>query len=437
VSVGVRAIEPGSFAERLGIRAGDRLVAINNHPIEDELDARFYSSASRVRVRWERAGKAMEAGGRVRPGEPPGWDLEPFKPRRCNNRCIFCFILQLPRGLRKSLYFRDEDFRLSFLYGNYITGTNLSEHDLRRIARQKLSPLYISVHTTDPDLRARMLGRRRLEPITHLLDHLASNGIEFHAQIVVCPGWNDGAALKKTLADLHRYYPALRSVAIVPVGLTSHREGLPRLRPVTPRYAERTIAEIEPIARRWRRETGERVLFLADEWYLRAGRPAPAYTGLDLAPQFENGVGMVAHFLRPWRTVEKRLPEEISPARSVGVITGVLAAPVLRPLIARLNRIKGLRADLIVARNRLFGPTVTVTGLLAGKDIGEAILSRRRRADFYLLPANSLRPWDRRFLDDLLLDKLEREVGKPTVAVEGTCRDLVRAALAAENPKAA
>jgi len=438
-------VEAGSLAERIGLQAGDVLLAINGHAVEDQLDVRFYSSAQRLRLRWRSGREIREADTRCKPNETLGWELEPFKPRHCANRCPFCFVLQLPRGLRPPLYFRDEDYRLSFLYGHYITGTSLSGCDLERIARQRLSPLYISVHATEPELRARMLGRRNLAPISQFLDFLASHDIEFHTQIVVCPDWNDGAALKRTLDDLRGYYPALRSVAVVPVGLTAHRAHLPRIRPVTPRYAACLIDSIEPIMRQWRQALGERVVFLADEWYLRARRAVPDYRGIDVAPQFENGVGMVGQFLRSWREVERRLARTVangsagilpvtSRRRSVAVVTGVSAAAFLQPIIARLNAVEGIRVALVVVRNRLFGPSVTVSGLLPGRDILDALFSRRR-ADLYLLPANCLRPWDRIFLDDMPLDHMAAHLNRPVLAIKGTCGDLVRAALADRPPR--
>ena len=430
MSEGLRLIrvEHDGLAQRIGLRAGDRVLAINGHAIRDPIDAQFHSSARRLRLRWRRGATVRERAAMVRAGESFGWEFEPFAPRRCTNRCPFCFVLQLPRGLRRPLYFRDEDYRLSFLYGHYITGTNLSQADLERIARQRLSPLYISVHATEPALRARMLGRRSVPPLSELLDFLAVRRIEFHAQIVVCPDWNDGPALRRTLDDLRRYHPALRSVALVPVGLTAHRAHLPAIRPVTPRYAARMIDSMTPVMREWRRTLGEGVLFVADEWYLRARRAVPDYRGIDMAPQFENGVGMVGQFMRPWPAVERRLPQRIAPKRSVGVVTGVSAAAFLRPIVARLNRIEGLRVSLVVVRNRLFGPTVTVSGLLSGRDVLETLLSRRR-ADFYLLPGNCLRPWDRVFLDNLPLDHLAAHLDRPVLPIEGTCCDFANAIL--------
>lgn len=430
MSAGVRvtAVGPGGVAERVGLRAGDRLLAINGHAVADQIDVQFRASASRLRLRWRRGRRIHEKGTRLRPGEFFGWELESFPPRRCNNRCPFCFVLQLPPGLRSPLYFRDEDFRLSFLYGHYITGTNLTERDLDRIVGQRLSPLYISVHATDPVLRAKMLGRRTLPPISRLLDFLAANDIAFHTQIVVCPDWNDGPALMQTLEDLRGYYPALQSVAVVPVGLTCHRDHLPHIRRVTPHYAARLIGSMRPVMQRWRRSLGERVLFLADEWFLRARRPVPAYRGIDVAPQFENGVGMVADFMRPWTRVQRRLPNAIAPRRSVAVVTGVSAATFLRPIVRRLNAIEGLRVSLVVVRNRLFGPTVTVSGLLAGRDVSDVLLARRR-ADRYLLPANCLRPWDHLFLDDVSLDGLATALDRPVRQITGNCSDFVKAIL--------
>ncbi|MBM3335267.1 DUF512 domain-containing protein [Candidatus Sumerlaeota bacterium] len=443
--VRLKRVEAQGLAQRAGLRAGDVLLAINGHGVGDQIDVQFYSSARRLRLTWRNDSAVCEATVVRRQDESFAWEFEQFLPRRCANRCPFCFVFQLPPGLRKPLYFRDEDYRLSFLYGHYITGTNLTAGDLERIVRQRLSPLYVSVHATDPALRARMLGRREsaVPPVRQLLDFFSQHDIRFHAQIVVCPGWNDGSALIRTLADLRAYYPALLSVAIVPVGLTAHRAHLPPIRRVTSRYAARLIDALHPIVGQWRRELGRQVFFLADEWYLRAGRSAPEYGGIDMTPQFENGVGMVGHFMRPWKAIARRLPRKlprqrtiISPSargcRDVVVVTGVSAAMFLRPVIGRLNAIEGLRVRLIVVRNRLFGPTVTVSGLLAGRDI-LAVLLARRRADLYLLPANCLRPWDKILIDDLPLDHLSARLDRPVVPVEGTCRDLVRAAMEAER----
>jgi putative radical SAM enzyme (TIGR03279 family) len=431
MSEGVRivGVEPSGIAERAGLQADDRLLSINNHPLEDQIDVLFHASALRLALRWERNGEVHKRTVVPRPVEPFGWELEPFAPRRCTNRCPFCFVSQMPPGMREPLYVYDEDYRLSFLYGHYITGTNLTSRDLDRIAKQRLSPLYISVHATDPQLRAKMLGRKRVKPIVDLFRFFTEKRIAFHTQIVVCPEWNDGAALLETLDELRRWHPAMLSVALVPVGLTAHREGLPKIRRVTPRYAGRMIDDIGPVIRQWRRELDEDVLFLADEWYLRAGRRVPAYRGIDVAPQFENGVGMVAGFMRPWGRLKRRLPVSIERKRSTVVVTGALAAVVLRPVVERLNEIRNLRVSLVPVRNRLFGPAVTVSGLLAGADILETLLKRKRRPDRYLLPANCLRPWDKVFLDDMTLEHMAGHLARPVLPVEGTVRELVEAAL--------
>jgi putative radical SAM enzyme (TIGR03279 family) len=405
--VRVQHVEPDGLAAQQGIKKGDLLLSINNHPVRDTLDVFYFTARKRLRIKVKcRTGSLKVISIQKRSEEYPlGLTAEPLKIRRCRNRCIFCFVHQLPPNLRSALYIKDEDYRLSFLHGNYITATDLTEADFNRIVRQRLSPLYISVHSTDPSLRRKLLGRTQAPDILPALCRLRSHSISFHSQIVLCPGLNNGAHLQRTISDLVHFYPFLLSIAIVPVGLTKYRNPTHRLTRVTPAYARRFLPQLEHVARRLTRRLGRRILFLSDEFYLLAGRKPPQYHELDVVPQLENGVGMVWQFYERYRSAIRSLPHALPRQRRVGVITSKLGEIVLRRVIARLNRIRKLQVNPLVVSNRLFGSTVTVTGLLAGKDILRAI--RRHPAyDVYLIPANCLRPEDNMFLDNISLSEL-------------------------------
>lgn len=409
--VRVHHVEPDGLAAHHGIREGDYLLRINNCRVRDALD--FLYLAARTRLRLEiksRTGGLKTISIQKRSDESPlGLTTEPLQIRRCRNRCLFCFVHQLPPHLREELYVKDEDYRLSFLHGNYIAATDLTEADFARIARQRLSPLYISVHTTDPVLRLKLLARKRAPDILQILRRLRKDAISFHTQIVLCPGLNNGAHLERTITELAQFHPNLLSIAIVPVGLTKHRSRSARLMPVTPAYARKLLNQVEPLKQSLTRKLGRCILFLSDEFYLLAGKEPPSYRGFDVVPQLENGVGMVWQFYKQYGKAVRRLPKALSHKRRVGVITGKLGEIVLHRIITRLNRIHNVRVDPLVVSNRLFGPSVTVTGLLAGKDVLHTI-RKHRGYDTYLIPANCLRPEDNLFLDNMSLDQLALSV---------------------------
>lgn len=417
----VCCVEPGSAAERVGIAVGDFILSLNGHPIGDVIDLWFHGTARRLDLRWRQSGPdgpVRTAVVRKTYQERLGIELHPFETRCCNNRCVFCFVHQLPPGLRRELYVKDEDYRLSFLHGNYITGTNLSPGDKERIARLKLSPLYFSVHASDEELRGRILGNPGAEPILPLMRWLAGRGIQMHAQIVLCPGLNDGAALEKTVTDLAGLYPSVESVAVVPVGLISHRRGLPALQPVTPEYAREFVAQCASMQRSLRGKLGFPFVFASDEFWLCAGMDVPSYDEFPEIPQSGNGVGMVHAFYEDYGQVCSALPAETEPASRVAAITTELGAAVLRRIVDSLNaRVRGLRADILAVQNSLFGPQVTVSGLIPGADFRRAI-SEHPHYDRYVIPANALRTWDNRFLDDLLLEDL-RAATTSEIAVGG------------------
>lgn len=413
----ITGVEKGGVGETAGLCEGDCLLSLNGHPIRDKLDFLFYTTDHIRNIEFLHAGKSRT----VRLRQPlearrdSGITLEDMRPRACGNQCIFCFVDQLPRGLRHPLYFKDEDFRFSFLYGNYITATNLSEGDIRRIVTQRIFPLYISVHATNSKARRGLLGNPDAPDIISLLKRLAEGGVRFHTQIVLMPGINDGAILEETLDALDSLYPSLLSIAIVPVGLTIHRQGLPRLRPVTSDYAKRLIPYIHKRQRILHERHGENYLFLSDEFYLLAGRKPPAYSEFDEIPQLENGVGMVAEFYRGFNAAVRRLPWRISPPRRIAIVTARLGALALNRLCNRLNKVKGLHVRKVVVRNNLFGRQVTVSGLMAGCDIASAIRAHPSY-DFYLLPSNCLNT-DGLFLDDMAPVHVEKETGARIIIV--------------------
>ncbi len=426
----VASVDSRTPAGRAGLRPGDRILAINGHPLRDTIDFHFHGGEERLRLTVEREGRERSATLRRR-GARLGLELEPPRPSEistCANKCVFCFIHQLPRGMRKSLYVKDDDFRLSFLHGNYITLTDLEEDDLSRIETQRLSPLYVSVHATNPELRHRLLGSPRVtRELLPVMERLAKAGIAMHAQIVLVPDWNDGAHLERTVRDLARLHPGVTTTAVVPVGLTRHRERLPALRAVTAEEAGTLVADIE----RWQRELlpllGTRFVFAADELYLEAGRPLPpaaAYEGFAVA---EDGIGLVRRFEDGFGRSLHRLPARAGGRRAVTVVTGELYAPRMAALLARL-RIEGLSARLAPVANDWFGHGIGVAGLLTGRDI-QSQLADRELGDEVLIPAVALRDGAGVFLDDMTPADLAASLGVPVTAVEPTAPELIAALL--------
>ena len=297
----IEGVAPGSIADEFELQAGDRLLAVNGHRLRDLIDYSLLHLVRAGAAAGDRQSRTVNSGSwrsSGKQGEPLGLTFAPPAPARCRNNCIFCFVHQLPKGLRKPLYVKDEDYRLSFLNGNYVTLANLKPAELERIIEQRLSPLYISVHATNPELRQQLLGKQGIPPILEQLQALAAARITLHTQVVLCPGINDGPELERTVADLAALYPAVQSLAIVPLGLTRHRQNLPQLRPVDGDYATSLHREWGPRTRALKKSLGEPFLFLADEFYLKAGLPFPPLREYGDLPQIENGVGMVPLFLR-------------------------------------------------------------------------------------------------------------------------------------------
>ena len=408
----------GSIADELEIVPGDRLLAINGHEIRDIIDYNYYSSDEDLVLDIGKSdGAVWEVELEKDEGESLGIIFPAPVPSQCGNRCVFCFVHQLPRGLRTPLYVKDEDYRLSFLYGNYVTLTNIGDDDLARIKEQRISPLYISVHATEPALRESLLGRTGVRPVLEIMNELASARITMHTQVVLCPGLNDGTALEKTIADLVALHPWVASLAVVPVGLTDHRRGLPPLEPVTAEIAADFIERWEPQALALTDKLGAPFLFIADEFYIKAGLPFPHLDAYGDLPQLENGVGMIPLFLSEAEEVlaEARVH---SPA-TITVVTGESPYQYLADFLKLLSLKTKVSFQPIAVINRLFGEMVTVTGLVSGQDIVSA-LRDKDLGELVLIPDVMLKEGEGIFLDNMTLAELERELGKRVVVVPAT-----------------
>jgi len=396
-------VSSGSLAERLGLQPGDELLAIDDHLLRDVIDVRFYSAKERLTLRVCRRGKEMALGVERRYDEPLG--LEFARPtfdtaiRRCNNRCDFCFVEQMPAGLRRSLYVKDDDYRHSFLFGNYVTLTNMTEADWERIGEQRLSPLYVSVHATDLAARRRLLHNPTAPDVMAQLRRLAEAGIEAHTQIVLVPGLNDGEQLERSIGHLAELYPAVRSVSVVPVGLTRFHRGGCRL--YTPEEVRTVVEQVVAWQAKLRARLGVNFAYLSDEWYLRLGNkvpPAEAYDGLELG---ENGVGLVRRFLDRTASGRRRMANGT-------LVTGTLFAPVLRQVTAGLADI-----EVVPVVNRFFGETVTVAGLLTAQDVVQQV--QTRGLDTVVLPASMFGGPDGRSLDGVRPEEIAEALGRPVV----------------------
>lgn len=414
----LESVPAGSGAEAAGLRPGDRLESINRHRIKDLIDFHFHAADRQVLdCRFRRDSQSMRV--RIQRGglDPFGLRFAPMRFRGCGNHCEFCFVDQNPEGLRETLYFKDEDYRLSFLYGNYVTLTRVSAKDLRRIAGQRLSPLYISVHAADPGVRARLLGLRKNDRLLEKIRFLSRHGIQMHAQIVVCPGVNDGAVLNETVQALSVFRPRMRSIAVVPVGLTRHRRNLPRIRAVDGPVASEILRTVRPMQARFLKETGEPFSYCADELYLLSGESIPGAGHYGDYWQIDNGVGMVRAFLSEFRHSRRHFPPSFARRSPYAVVTGKLAGPVLRrEVMPFLTRIGNAAFRLVEVPNRFFGDSVTVSGLLTGRDISEA-LKGIPRDHTGLVPMNCLNS-DGLFLDGWTMERLSRRSERKILAIE-------------------
>lgn len=426
----IKEVVPGSIADELEIEAGDVLLSINEQPVRDVFDYRYLSEDEEVTLL-------------VRKPSGEEWELEIEKDapedlglvfeeglmdsyRSCRNKCVFCFIDQMPPGMRETLYFKDDDARLSFLQGNYITLTNLSEEDMERILFYKLSPINISVHTTNPELRCKMLNNRFAGEALEKLKRFYDAGLEMNGQIVLCKGYNDGEELERTIQDLTAYLPLLQSVSVVPVGMTKYREGLTELAPFEKEDAIRVLAIVSKWQERIYKRFGTRMLHASDEWYLLAEQPFPPEDAYEGYPQMENGVGMV-------RSLTEEVDAFLSECkgdnrqRKLTLATGVLAAPVIREQVAKIQRkYPQIEAEVIPVVNHFFGEQITVAGLLTGTDIiGQ--LKGKELGEYLLLPEVLLKSGEDVLLDDLHISDIEKALQTRVRIVKSEGEALVRA----------
>lgn len=433
----VKSVDPRSPARRAGVRVGETLTHINGHPIVDVLDYKFYSYDPRLELTLrESDGSVRTLRVRKSEGEDLGLEFETYlmdRARSCANHCIFCFVDQMPPGMRPSLYFKDDDARLSFLLGNYLTLTNLSPREVQRIIDLRISPINVSVHTTDRELRAKMLKNPRAGQGIDIMERFAQNSITMNCQIVSCPGVNDGSALDKTLSDLSHMFPAVNSVSVVPVGVTKYRQGLYPLQSYTHKTAAALVDQVEAFAARHLEAHGTRLVWCSDEFYLLAGRELPVEDYFEDFTQLDNGVGMLTLLTKEFgRALDLMEPEELEGTSPFSIATGVSAAPFLAKLVGQAREKCGtMDGRVYPIVNQFFGETITVAGLVTGGDLIEQ-LRGRELGQRLLIPANMLRSGEKVFLDDVTTDDVERTLGVPVVPVPQDGYDLLDAMLGIE-----
>ena len=435
----IKTVQPGSIAEEMEIEAGDRLLAINGEDVEDIFDYQYMIQDEYVEVTISKPS-----------GEE--WILEIDKEytedlgvefenglmddyRSCTNKCIFCFIDQMPKGMRDTLYFKDDDSRLSFLQGNYVTLTNMSEKDVERVIKYHMSPINISFQTTNPELRCKMLHNRFAGDALKKVDRFFEAGIEMNGQIVLCKGVNDGAELERSLSDLTKYLPHLRSVSVVPVGLSKYREGLYPLEPFTKEDAEKVLDTIHAWQEKVFPKYGLHFVHASDEWYILAGRDVPEEDNYDGYPQLENGVGMVRLLWEEFMDSLRQLKENGAVERwngrkrEISTVTGRIVYPYIYRMAKLMEEtFPGLRVHVNAIRNDFFGERITVTGLLTGQDI-IAQLKDTRLGEELLLPQNVLRSGERVLLDDYTVDDISDALQVPVNIVKSSGYDFTESLL--------
>lgn len=427
----------GTPAHLAGVQPGDVLVEVNGHSIRDVLDYRFFTMETRLILSLLRGGEQLAVTVEKEEYEDLGLCFStPLmdEKRSCKNGCIFCFIDQLPKGMRESLYFKDDDTRLSFLHGNYVTLTNLTEEDIDRIIEMRISPINVSVHTTDPDLRVKMMRNKRAGEVLSYLQKIADAGLTIQGQIVLCKGINDGEQLEKSLRDLARYYPYMQSVSVVPVGLTAHREGLYPLEPFTKEDALEVISLVESLGEEFLSTLGTRLVWCGDEWYLKAELPIPTAQSYEEYPQIENGVGMLRSFTEEFLEDLLQNPKFMLRRRRVSIATGVAAEPTIRMLADVAESQYPVTVAVYPIQNDFFGHSITVSGLLTGQDI-VAQLKDKPLGKVLLIPQNALRSGEDVFLDDMTVADVSAALGVKVVPVSDNGEDMVAAILGRNEKK--
>ncbi len=413
----ITRVLPDSIAADVGFDVGDRLVSINGQPLRDLIDYRFLCADEFLDLEvLDVKGKKHQVEIEKDYDEDLGLEFETalFDGLiQCNNHCPFCFIDQQPPGKRQSLYLKDDDYRLSFLYGSYLTLTNLTQREWDRIAQMRLSPLYVSVHATEAEVRVRLLKNLRAGQILDQLKWFQEHELQIHAQVVVCPGINDGEHLEQTLMDLAQFHggdiPAVASVAIVPVGLTRFRPAEDELMPVTPEKAQEVIHQVQRLQQKFRQQFGSTFAWLADEWFLIGRESLPLESHYEDYPQIGNGVGSIRQFLKEFKSAARRLPVKISSPRQLTWVVGNAVEQAFQPIVQRLNQVEGLQVKMAALRSGYWGQQISVTGLITGQDILQTLKGEDLGAGI-LLPSLMLKHDDARFLDDMTVDELAQQL---------------------------
>ncbi len=428
----VRSVRAGSLAEELEIETGDEIVAINGQAIRDIVDLQFALAGTELQIEVKKiSGEEWLIEADKDYDETLGIEWEHATVDRvklCHNKCVFCFVDQIPGNMRKTLNMRDDDYRLSFLHGNFVTLTNLKPADLERIASLKMSPLNISVHTTNPELRVKMLGNKRSGEILNQIRFFADRGIEMNTQIVLCPDWNDGVELDRTIEDLSQFYPAVRTLSVVPVGLTKHRRGLLALRTCTREDARRTVEQVTVWQDRLRPLLGANFVHVADEFYVIADANVPSALYYDEFAQIENGVGLLRTFMDDFDRLQPVIPTGLVTPRRVGVITGTSSSKMIQAAAQRMEAVSGLTVDVHVIKNEFYGEQVTVTGLITGQDIVKQVRDKRL-PDVFLLPDVLLKDDRDVFLDDYTVKQVQKELQTDVLVVPPTANGFIYGAL--------
>ncbi len=414
--VKITEVKKASLADRAGISPLDVLVSINENEINDVLDYRFYLAEKDVSLCLFHGDEKITVSIKKEEYEDIGLGFETAlmdKKHSCKNGCVFCFIDQNPTGMRESVYFKDDDSRLSFIHGNYITLTNMTDSDIERIVKMRFSPINISIHTTNPELRVKMMKNKRSGDVLKYLGKFKEAGLSMCGQIVLCKGLNDGEELVRSMEDLSELYPELTSVSVVPAGLTKFRDKLYPLADFTPREAASVIDTVDKFAKKHKKKTGSRLFFAADEFYLKSGRAIPKSDYYEDYPQIENGVGMLRSFQDEFKAAAADFDAPRLNKREVTVVTGAASYPLISELSKKAEKLlSGLKVNTVKIINHFFGESITVSGLLTGKDIYEQ-LNGMPLGEELLIPANALRYPECDFLCGMTLDELSEKLGVP------------------------
>lgn len=415
----IKYIEPYSIAEEAGLEIGDKLISINGHDFHDILEYRYLTAEYEVTLEVLKKDGTTEMITVENDYEDLGIEFAEGlidEAQSCKNKCIFCFIDQLPKGMRETVYFKDDDTRLSFLQGNYVTLTNMSDEEIDRLIKMRVSPINVSVHATEPELRCKMLNNRFAGKCYDIMKRFAENDIYMNCQIVLCPGINDGENLKRTLSDLGALFPNVNSISVVPVGLTRYRDGLYPLTPFTKESSAETIRFVEEIQNEFLEKLGTRLVYLSDEFYVDAGIPVPDAESYEGFPQIENGVGLIASMQEEFDSA-MRLLKNKKRSRYVSVATGEIAEGFIKGLAEKIEQLcEGVKVDVYPIKNNFFGGGVSVSGLVCGCDIIKQ-LKDKIKTDTLLIPHSMLRDDDNIFLDDTTVEDVEKALDVKIVPV--------------------